>query len=609
MNFYKCIVLFFTIFLLSTLSLNAKPIDFTKNSTSILLESEVYIDKANLSYLNIQKQIFKEHDTSQINLGFVRDTSVWLRMSFYNDSNLKVDKTLQIRNPLLEEVILYDGNTSIEKGVLNLKVAKDEIHTSFEISLHPQELRTYYLQVSNTTTALRLEISLKDKITLLKEEHKEETTIFLFLMILFFLLFYNLFLFMYTKEKVYVYYVLYLGALVFQQATYLGVTQMYFPVWFIYYDNLGVVPKVNLMYITAILFAKSFLETRRYIKIDKIYNLILLLAIIEIPLFGSVWFYVPEIAIVTGLVFIYFNMYASVYIYRQGFKQARLFVLGWALQLVGFSLMILDGLGLISTMDELPNLILILTALEALILALAFTDRYIVFKSEKEKADAILLGELTNRQNVIEREIKQATQKLNKSLENEKNLLKELNHRTKNNLQLILSLVRIQSDSANGEVKKQFTDLASRINTIAKSHTMLYLKDNVEKINMLEYIEELCHDLESLSTKNVEFKIKVHNLEMSIKSAGYVGLIINELVTNSIKYVLDKGVLIEIELYQEEEEYILFFKDNGKGVHLDTKQGSELGIKLVDTLVKNQLDGSLESKTEKGFSYMIRFKA
>ena len=242
-------------------------------------------------------------------------------MSFYNDSNLKVDKTLQIRNPLLEEVILYDGNTSIEKGVLNLKVAKDEIHTSFEISLHPQELRTYYLQVSNTTTALRLEISLKDKITLLKEEHKEETTIFLFLMILFLLLFYNLFLFMYTKEKVYVYYVLYLGALVFQQATYLGVTQMYFPVWFIYYDNLGVVPKVNLMYITAILFAKSFLETRRYPNIDKIYNLILLLAIIEIPLFGSVWFYVPEIAIVTGLVFIYFNIHEKILSGTSGLKE------------------------------------------------------------------------------------------------------------------------------------------------------------------------------------------------------------------------------------------------------------------------------------------------
>lgn len=608
MNFHKFIVIFIYIFSLSVQFLDAKSIDFTKNASAILFESEVYVDKMNLSYLDIKKQIFKENNQSHINLGFQRDTNLWLRMTFYNDSDLKVEKILQIRNPLLEEIVLYDANTSIEKGTLNLIEAKDEIHTTFVISLNPQELRTYYLKAGNTTTALRLGIYLKDKITLLKEDYKEEMTIYLFLMILFLLLFYNLFLFIYTKEKVYVYYVLYLTALVFQQSTYLGVTQMYMPVWFTYYDNLSVVPKVNFMYITAILFAKSFLETKRYVKIDKIYNLILLFAIIEIPLFGSKYFYVPEIAIITALIFIYFNMYASIYIYRQGLKQARLFVLGWGLQLVGFSLMILDGLGLISTMSELPSLILILTALESLILALAFTDRYIVFKSEKEKADAVLLSELTNRQSVIEREIKHATYKLHKSLENEKNLLKELNHRTKNNLQLILSLVRIQSDTASGEVKNQFTDLIGRISTIAKTHTMLSLEENIKNINMLEYIEELCNDLESLSIKNIIFRLKVHNLEMPIQLAGYVGLIINELVTNSIKYVLNKEIIIELELYHEKGEYILLLTDNAKEVNLEVPKSSGLGLKLVHTLVENQLEGSLERKKGKRFSYMIRFK-
>ena len=465
-----------------------------------------------------------------------------------------------------------------------------------------------YLKVQTVTTALRLDIVLKDQMAYLKSEYKERTLIFVFLATLSLMLFYNIILYFYTKEKVYIYYVFYLFSLIFQQSTYLGITQMFFPAWFIHYDNLSVVLKVNLMYITAILFAKSFLNSRNYPQIDKIYNLILLLALIEIPLFGTPLFYLPEIAIVTALIFIYFNMYAGIVIYKQGYVQARLFVAGWAFQLVGFTLMILNGLGLISVMNKLPELVMLFTLLEAIILSLAFFDRYAIYKKQKDEADAKLLEELKERQEIIEREVQKATSALHHSLENEKTLLKELHHRTKNNLQLILSLARMQADTLDSETKEKFQNLVGRINSIAKTYALLYRKENFEQIDMGEYIEELCNDLASLTQKDVVFKIDIDNVTLPVETASYIGLIANELVTNSIKYVTKEKIIIQISMYKEDDEYILSFKDNGEGFVIKEQTSNSLGVQIVQTLVKNQLEGDFDIKQEDGFFSLMRFK-
>ena len=96
---------------------------------------------------------------------------------------------------------------------------------------------------------------------------------------------------------------------------------------------------------------------------------------------------------------------------------------------------------------------------------------------------------------VIEAEIKKQTENLFHALESKKILLKELHHRIKNNLQLILSIVRMQTGSVESSLKNQFVDLANRIIAISKTHEMLYLKENLQAIDMNEYIaiqEQTC---------------------------------------------------------------------------------------------------------------------
>ena len=585
-------------------------IDIKNMNRPLLLSSKIYVDKKGKTFEEIFKSAkFTPFNKKEINFGFTRNTTLWIHFTLYNSGEQKETKILQIRNPLLEDVSLYRKTQKIQhKGTLYQSIPRDELHTIFEITLQPKELQEYYLKVHNTTTTLRLSIRLKDKLNYLKDEYHEQNIIFIFLSILGLLFLYNLILYLYTKEKVYIFYLMYLFALLFQQSTYLGITQMFAPSWFVYYDNLAVVFKVNLLFISAVFFAKSFLQTQRYEKINKIYNTILALGLIEIPLFGTPWLYLPEVSIVTALFFIYFNMYAAIYIYRQGEKEARFFVIGWTFQLVGFTLMIIDGLGFISIMGELTDIVMFLTALEAIVLSLAFIDRYSIYKKEKERLDASLMQELKKRQEIVELEVKKATTQLKISFENEKNLLKELHHRSKNNLQLILSLVRMQEDETEDKaLHSGLQKLEGRINSIAKIYTILDIKENLQKIDMATYIEELCEDIKALSQKNIHYEYDIRNILLPLRSAGYVGLIVNELVTNSIKYVQKEQILIRIKMYEKEGRYVLRLQDNGTGFLLDDVGAEHLGMKLIIALVENQLHGTFTLQKDRDFNCTIRF--
>jgi two-component sensor histidine kinase len=605
---HKSKIFFIGVFLFLASYLFASPIDFRKNSDYILLNSKIYVDAESLKYEEIKnKALFSDCKVKHINLGFVRDTKVWIKLEFYNDSDKNVSKILQVRNPLLESVILYDDDKIYKSGMLYVKNPR-HLNPTFELTLKPKQSKTYYMMVQNSTTSLRFELNLQDKITFLKDEYSKKTLIFVFFTVLVMLLLYNMTLIIYTKKRTYLYYCFYLLTLMAQQSTYLGLTQLYAPSWFIYYDNFAVVLKVNMMYISAAIFAKSFLNSKIYPKIDKIYNAFIILALIEIILFGTQYFYYPEIAVLTALTFIIFNLFAGYYIYNKGYKEARFFIIGWSFLVVGFVIMIFDGLGIITIMHKTSNIILFFTALEAIVLSLAFLDRYMMLKHEKEKADTMLMFTIEDKQKSIELEIAKKTKDLEKTLESKKTLLRELHHRTKNNLQLILSLIRMQSDGSNEKVKQKFKDLEGRISAIAKSHQLLYLKDDLQKINMDEYINELCNDLEGLSDKNLIIDIQVRQIYMPLREASYIGLIINELITNSIKYVNLSNIIISIDMLKNQNQYSLEIKDNGVGFDYEKIKTKGIGIKLVRTLVESQLDGKLDIDIKNGCRYMIEFR-
>ena len=223
---------------------------------------------------------------------------------------------------------------------------------------------------------------------------------------------------------------------------------------------------------------------------------------------------------------------------------------------------------------------------------------------------------------VLEKEVIyriEAEEKIKSSLVEKEILLKEIHHRVKNNLQIIQSLLYLQSRQLKDKKSQElFKDSQSRVKSMALIHEKLYRSDDFANIKFGDYIKSLTgHLLQTYQTEQskVDVKMDISDVSFTIDLGIPCGLIVNELVTNSLKYAFpngNKGV-IEINLFSKNGQsdqnfYTLNIKDNGVGIpkDFDYKQSDSLGLKLVHNLAK-QLDGTVEIDLEKGTSFTIEF--
>ncbi|MGB6153836.1 MAG: sensor histidine kinase [Pricia sp.] len=197
-------------------------------------------------------------------------------------------------------------------------------------------------------------------------------------------------------------------------------------------------------------------------------------------------------------------------------------------------------------------------------------------------------------------------------------LLREVHHRVKNNLQTVSSLLSLQGkNSSNEKIKALIKGSQNRVISMAIIHEMLYIRNDLSKIEFHSYVKELTdYLLNSNEEKNKRIRIQLNipEVKLSIDTAILLGLLINETVTNSLKYGFsdDSGGRITIALTEEKAEnsYILGINDNGVGFSpdLDFRNSKSLGLKLIHNLAR-QLRGSVERKpSEKGTNYQVAFK-
>jgi two-component sensor histidine kinase len=195
-------------------------------------------------------------------------------------------------------------------------------------------------------------------------------------------------------------------------------------------------------------------------------------------------------------------------------------------------------------------------------------------------------------------------------------LLKEVHHRVKNNLQTVSSLLRMQGRNIEDEgILHLIQSSQNRVVAMAMVHEMLYMREDLAKIDYRTYVTELGGYLIK-SLKGPESKITLHidipQIELGIDTAIPLGLLINEAVTNALKYGFKERETGEISILLEREsktEYVLRIGDNGVGypesvTHKSTKS---LGLKLIYNLSR-QLQGSvIRDLTKEGTNYVIRF--
>lgn len=208
-----------------------------------------------------------------------------------------------------------------------------------------------------------------------------------------------------------------------------------------------------------------------------------------------------------------------------------------------------------------------------------------------------------------------AEEKIKHSLQEKEVLLREIHHRVKNNMQIISSLLSLQSNSMVDEkYKKLFKESQDRIVSMALIHEKLYQSEDIERIDLKDYINDLIRSLfQSYEVSNIELKIDVKNVFMGIDFAIPCGLIINELVTNSIKYAFSDGRrgAISILFNSLEKGFSqLDISDNGVGIpeNIDINKTASLGLHLVTLLARDQLNGEINLDRNNGTKFIIKFK-
>ena len=231
--------------------------------------------------------------------------------------------------------------------------------------------------------------------------------------------------------------------------------------------------------------------------------------------------------------------------------------------------------------------------------------------------------QLENTNRDLEKEIlerKKADRKIKASLREKEALLKEIHHRVKNNLQVISSLLGLQSRQIEDKrYFEMFRDTQNRVHSMASIHEKLYSTPDFAKIDFTVYIEDLARDLYrsyEVGRKEVELEVKINHIFLGIDLAIPCGLIINELVSNALKYAFPpsfKGKKkIAVMLRPLKNETIeLIVMDNGIGMpeEIDIADVDSLGLQLVSIIAGDQLEGEIQLDRDKGTSFKIRFKA
>lgn len=204
-------------------------------------------------------------------------------------------------------------------------------------------------------------------------------------------------------------------------------------------------------------------------------------------------------------------------------------------------------------------------------------------------------------------ELRKTHKVLEKKNEENVTLLKEIHHRVKNNLQIVVSLLRMQREKIPAsETREELDNAVKRVMAISLIHNKLYKSNELSSICFDNYVQRLIEEICSFheDTKKIEYELinDIKNLDMNTMIP--LGLIINELVTNSIKHAHDENNTIKISLKFEKEKNGLInmtYFDNGTWKE-NTEKG--LGVELIESL-NNQLEGVLERE---GSKYNIQFK-
>jgi len=601
-----------------TLALHAQNTDVLEQSYFLdtkhtLRVNDIYSKKVTLTPMT------KRNTT----LGFKKDT-VWIYVKVQNKTKKQLSNVIQFIYPLHDfiDVYIYDGS-KIKKHYLTGDLTKFQTRkiktNDFVIpyKMAPEETKIIIFKL-NSQSALNIEMNFLSQNEYLSKLNNKNILYGIYYGAVLIMLLYNLILFFMIKEKVYLYYVAFHFVNLFVQ---LGLNGLAFEYFYPTY------PMLNIVFIPItfalsnyyiIKFALNFLEFQTLkSKLSRYFQLLSLLSIAALLLA----FILPYSVIIVLIVFLSMLTVLSLFIMglyilkRYKTDASKFFVIAWSFMILGILLEEAHNLGFLPSSFITSYGAQIGAFIELTLLSIALAYRYntLFVSLTKTKSDLATLNK------ALEKKVLQRTQSLDEKnrrlhleVTNKNILLRELYHRVKNNLQIISSLLSLQSKRIKDkEAKILFLESISRIKSIAMIHEKLYTSDNLQIISMQQYTQSLVDELQqSFSDRGIQIKIICETIHLNLEVGVPIGLIINELVTNSLKYAFsttreDKIITIKM-IRNSDKSFTLTIADNGKGADISTiKDG--FGFKLLEFLASYQLKGKIETDGTQGLKHTITF--
>jgi len=536
---------------------------FLSFSNSIQIEN-IYIDKNNTSLSTI-KTILEQNSTykltgSKVFLGIIK-YPVYIKIKVppinYKNSNI-----IYITSPRIENIELYNYNFNLI-GTSN---------SNNNITLYPFfyldknisiQNNIYYIKTSSIYSAINFIIGSSDLNNFLKQDFYLKSIILLLYGVIVSLVIYAIFVYFNLKDKTYLSYSIYLIAFLIQQIWYLGLNRLYFNIKTANIFTFNAPAEISLLIITWTFFMINFFYIKKDTLINKIFIFFIIIATLQIlvTLLTAPSYYQMIASISIASIFISFCIVVGIYMYNSIQKHTKYFIIAYILTSILYILAILEIFGYIYITSNYPYLLEITIALEGFILLLALLERYKYY-------------------------IKQHIQIL------------EINHRIKNNLSLIKALIH--------RYKANFKKLLLAIDSIAQAHSQLFIKDTIEVIEFKEYLEQLIFNLKNTTYNNWNINLNIQNSTIELQKAINVGIILNELITNSFKYVNNKNNILNISLKIKDKYYELIIEDNGNGYNIQNVNIN--GIAYVNGIVKYMLNGKITAITNNKTKYIIRWR-
>jgi len=602
--------LLFIIILSTNLFSNVIEVSKDLEKKSILHQTKIFVDetqKLTINDIKNQNRTFTNIDENILRYGYSPKFNVWIKLDLKNIEKEKLNLILEFESPLTSNVEFYKNYTLITTdGLLDEKTNRRSLHPTFNIDLQGEQTQSYYLKVSSHITSMTVKLNLYTNKTFYENELQMQVYFSLFFGAMLVLALYNLSIYFFTKDISYLFYVGYIFTIVMHHLLYVGFAKTYL----LNYEQMSFVVKIAPVFIALpvlflTLFSKSFLNIKNFKTINKILNIFLILLPISV-IFFIINDSFGKFRNIIPIVLMCYLFFITVYTFFKGEKQANLILLGWGIILFAGLVMYFSSAGILNI--DLSNYYIIEISFvsEALIFSMALANKINRFQEEKQQAQDRLIEEQRNTQKRLQKLVESKTKDLKKTLDEKELLLKELNHRVKNNMQTIISLIRLQNDEIDDKkINNLLLTIQNRISAMSHLHQLLYKKDNTTYIDAYDYFERIVSEIkDSYEDEDIDIVFDI-NTHLNPNGAVYCGLILNELITNSFKHAfVEKEGVIEISLFKKNNLYNLIVKDNGKGYNQNIKTNS-LGLVLIKTLATKQLGAKIDIDSLEGVEVKI----